>query len=103
MTSQANRLHGIIESGKALEFFTTTDKEYSQVVWAVFGAIETNEVIVRASVNGHHFYHSAPSPLLVPLMADRRFGIDVADKVVAEHLSNELWASHGAAMVALLR
>lgn len=103
METENNRLHGIIESGKALEFFTTTDKEYSQIVWAVFGAIETNEVIVRASVKGQHFYHSAPSPLLVPLMVDRRFGIDVADKALAEHLSNELWARDGAAMVALLR
>ncbi len=103
METEHNRLHGIVESGKALEFFTTTDKEYSQIVWAVFGAIETNEVIVRASVNGQHFYHSAPSPLLVPLMVDRRFGIDVADNARAEHLSNELWARDGEAMVAMLR
>jgi hypothetical protein len=103
VSPESKRLHAIVESGNTLEFFSTGDKEYSQIRWTVFGAIDTNEVIVRASVNGHHFYHSAPSPLVVPLMADRRFGIDVADNAVAEHLSNELWASHGAAMVALLR
>lgn len=103
MSSETDRLQSIVEAGKALEFFSTEDKEHNQIVWTVFGAIETNEVIVRASVNGQHFYHSAPSPLLVPLMVDRRFGIDVADKALAERLSNELWARKGAAMVALLR
>ena len=103
MKSEYMRLHAIVESGNALEFFTTTDKEHEQIVWTVFGAIETNEVIVRASVNGHHFYHSAPSLLLIPVMADRRFGIDVADRALAERLSNELWAKEGVAMVAMLQ
>lgn len=103
MNPESKRLHAIVVSGKALEFFSTGDKEFSQIRWTVFGAIDTNEVIVRASVNGQHFYHAAPSPLLIPLMADRRFGIDVADNALAEHLSNELWARDGATMVGLLR
>lgn len=103
MNTESKRLHAIVESGRALEFFTTADKEYGQIQWTVFGAIETNEVIVRATAGGRHFYRSAPSPLLVPLMADRRFGIDVADNALAEHLSNELWARDGETMVELLR
>lgn len=103
MTSETDRLHSIVSSGEVLKFFSTNDKEFPQIIWAVFGAPETNEVIVRASVKGRHFYHAAPSPLLVLLMVDRRFGIDVADNALAEHLSNELWTRDGAAMVALLR
>lgn len=103
MKSEYARLHAIVTSEEVLEFFTATDKEHDQIVWTVFGAIETNELIVRASVNGRHFYRAAQSPLLVPRMIDRRFGIDVVDNALAEQLSNELWVRQGAAMVALLR
>ena len=103
MSTETDRLHSIVEAGKALEFFSTEDKEHSQIVWTVFGAIETNEVIVRASVNGRHFYHAAPSQLLFPPMIDRRFGIDVVDNALARHLSNELWERDGQSMVMLLR
>ncbi|RFF27203.1 hypothetical protein DZK25_09505 [Wenzhouxiangella sp. 15181] len=103
MSTEDNRLHGIVKSGKVIEFLSSADKEFEEIQWTVFGAIETNEVIVRASVGGKHFYHAAPSPLAVPVMADRRFGIDVADSALAEKLSNELWARDGAAMVALLQ
>ena len=103
MSPENERLHTIVESGRVLEFFSTTDKKFEQIQWTVFGAIETNEVIVRATVKGQHFYRAAPSPLLYPWMVDRRFGIDVADNALAEHLSNELWQSQGEVMVQLLR
>ena len=103
MASETDRLHRIIESGKALEFFSTEDKEYKNILWTVFGAIETNEVIVRASVNGQHFYHAAPSQLLYPAMIDRRFGIDVVDNALARRLSNELWERDGQSMIKLIR
>lgn len=103
MQSENERLHAIVMSGKVLEFFSTPDKEFSRLQWTVFGAIETNEIIVRASVSGTHFYHSEPSPLLFPLMIDRRFGIDVMDDALAQRLSNELWQSQGETMVQLLQ
>lgn len=95
MSDQIQRLHAIVESGNVIEFFSAPDNEYPGICWTVFGSIDTNEVIVRASVADRSFYHSSPSPLVFPTMADRRFGIDVADQQLASHLSTELWQQHG--------
>lgn len=103
METENARIHAIIESGKVLKFFSSADKEYGDIQWTVFGAIDTNEVIVRATVNDRHFYHAAPSPLAFPPMADRIFGIDVVDDRLAQHLSGELWRSEGESMLRLLR
>lgn len=103
MNPESARLHAIIESKQVLEFFSAADKKHGDIQWTVFGAIDTNEVIVRATVNGRHFYRAAPSPLVFPPMADRIFGIDVMDDRLAQHLSGELWQSEGQSMLRLLR
>lgn len=103
MSAESERLQEILESKKILEFFSAADKEHGDIQWTVCGAIETNEVIVRATINGRHFYRAAPSPLVFPPMADRIFGIDVMDDRLAQHLSGELWQSEGETMLRLLR
>ena len=103
MNPEIERLHAIVESDKVMEFFSMPDKEHDQIQWAIFGAVETNEIIVRATVKDRHFYCSAPSPLAIPPMADRRFGIDVADDSLARELSDQLWQREGEAMLELLR
>jgi hypothetical protein len=100
---ESKRLHAIVESGKVLEFFSMPDKDHDQIQWTIFGAVETNEIIVRATVKDRNFYRSAPSPLAIPPMADRRFGIDVADDALARELSDQLWQREGEAMLELLR
>lgn len=97
--TEHTRLESVIANGRVVKFFETTDKEIIGVIWAVYGAIDTNEIIVAARAGDVVAYGSAPSLLIAPPMVDRRFGIDVADSDVAERLSIELWEAHGAKLV----
>lgn len=86
-----------------MEFFRTTDKEHSDLIWAVYGTPPTNEIFVQATAGDGHFVKAAPSPLAYPLMQDRRFGIDIADNQLAKSLSNEVWQENKEAILAALR
>jgi hypothetical protein len=94
MKSDADRLKDLIVRDEVLEFFQASDKEHPELQWTVYGSIPTNEVFVRADARGTVFVQSSPSELLYPVMADRRFGIDVADNFVAEKLSAEIWSAN---------
>lgn len=94
MKSDRDRLNEFLETGDAVEFFLTSDKEYGGLRWGVYGAPPTNEVFVLADANGRIFVSAAPSILLFPPMSDRKFGIDIADQFVAEKLSAEIWSAN---------
>jgi hypothetical protein len=71
------------------------DKQVPQVLWDQCGIIPTNEVAVIARCGTARFFAKAPSYLLVPPMADRIFGPDVADLQLGDELANLLWECHG--------
>ena len=70
------------------------DREYAQVKCSIYGAPKTNELFVRLSNRGFSVVAVAPSPLAYPVMADRVFGLDVADHAVAFGLADKLWELH---------
>ncbi|MEC9358664.1 MAG: hypothetical protein VX836_12450 [Pseudomonadota bacterium] len=76
------------------------DKQVPEVIWDQYGVVPTNEVAVVASCGPITFFARAPSILLVPGMADRIFGTDVADLQLGQALADALWARHGAALTA---
>jgi hypothetical protein len=67
------------------------DKEYPEISWAIFGLPITGEIAVLARVGDLRLGRAAPSPLLIPKMSERVFGIDLADHDLAMQLSGELW------------
>ena len=69
------------------------DKDVPEVSWSTYGLIETNEVGVIVQCGRLCFGALAHSSLVHPAMADRLFGIDVADEQLALKLSEELWAA----------
>ncbi|GAB3686490.1 hypothetical protein [Salinisphaera aquimarina] len=89
------RLSAALESNGYIEFFKTIDKDYPSVVWAVYGLIETNEIVVKASSGSQVVLQAAPSNLVMPHMGDRMFGIDTADSELASELSLRIWEKHG--------
>ena len=95
MSNESERLLGIIESGAVIEYYTQPDKEHPEILWTVFGATRTEEVIVRAKVADQSFLISSPSRLAVPPMCDRIFGIDFNDEQLARQLSDQMWAQIG--------
>lgn len=100
MLSDKDRLDEFLRIGETIEFFHVSDKEHAKLCWRVFGVPPTNEIFVRAEVGALQFVKAAPSLLAYPLMEDRRFGIDVADKYVAEKLSIEVWEENSDAIAA---
>jgi hypothetical protein len=76
------------------------DKQFPEVTWDQYGIVPTNEVVVVASCGPVRFFASAPSLLLVPVMADRIFGTDVADQLLGHELGDALWERHAAALIA---
>jgi len=67
------------------------DKEYPYIKLSIWGSIPTNELFVKLSNGVVEFVASVPSPLIYPVMADRRFGIDVSDHRAAIELAEKLW------------
>lgn len=76
------------------------DKEYPEVTWCQFGIVPTIEVAVVARCGALAFFAKAPSWLVVPVMADRVFGTDVADIQLGQDLADHLWDRHGAELIA---
>jgi len=76
------------------------DPEYPAVKCSIYGAPKTNELFVRISNGSLSFVASAPSPLEFPVMADRLFGLDVADHAVAFGLADQLWEQHRTELLA---
>ena len=63
---------------------------------SIYGVPKTNELFVRIANGKISFVAVAPSPLEFPVMADRIFGMDVADHAVAFGLADKLWEQHRA-------
>jgi hypothetical protein len=76
------------------------DKQYPEVTWDQYGIVPTNEVAVVGRCGSAGYYAKAPSYLLVPGMADRIFGTDVADQHLGHELADRLWERHGAELIA---
>lgn len=76
------------------------DREYAQVKCSIFGAPKTNELFVRLTNGTFSVVAAAPSPLEYPVMADRVFGLDVADHAVAFGLADQLWDQHRVRLLA---
>lgn len=51
----------------------------------------TMEIAVVVQVGQRRLALDEPSPLLTPSMADRIFGIDIADQQLAMELTDRLW------------
>jgi hypothetical protein len=78
------------------------DREYPDVKCAIYGDPKANELFVRLSHGSVSFVAVAPSPLDYPVMADRVFGLDVADHAVAFGLADKLWEQHREQLLAPL-
>jgi hypothetical protein len=102
MTDESTRLEALTQAPETMEYLDTTDKDFPEIRWTIFGAPNTDEIIVRAQVHGKSFYMAGASPLLYPSMIDRIFGIDIDDHALASSLSNQLWERDGAEMRAIL-
>lgn len=70
------------------------DREYPQITCSIYGVPKTNELFVRLTNRCISFVAATDSPLSFPAMADRVFGIDVADAQVAFGLAEKLWEEH---------
>jgi hypothetical protein len=76
-----------------------SDKQYPEVTWDQYGIVPTNEVAVVGRCGSAVYFAKAPSYLLVPGMADRIFGTDVADQQLGHELADRLWERHGAELI----
>ncbi|GAB3375151.1 hypothetical protein NCG89_03005 [Spongiibacter taiwanensis] len=57
------------------------------LTWTLFGVVESNELAVRGRAGRVDVFGHVPSLLFYPLIANRLFGINAADRVAAERLS----------------
>lgn len=103
MTKGDERLARLVEADSTLTFFDCDDREHPGIQWTVYGLPDSNEVVVRATAAGTHFYKAAASRLTYPAMIDRWIGIDVLDNQLAGELSNALWEEHGEELKMLIR
>jgi hypothetical protein len=74
------------------------DPEYPTVRCSIYGAPKTNELFVRLTNGQRSFVAVTLSPLEFPVMADRVFGLDIADHAAAFGLADQLWETHRAAL-----
>lgn len=91
----AERLADYIKGQQVIHFVShADDKEYPYIKLSILGAILTNELFVKLTNGRVEFVAFVPSPLIYPVMSDRRFGIDVSDHSAAIKLAEELWELH---------
>ncbi|PTY04254.1 hypothetical protein DB347_20370 [Opitutaceae bacterium EW11] len=94
-TSPAARLEQHLRSKSCIAYEENLkDREYPFVTCSIYGAPKTNELFVRLTNGQISFVDVTQSPLLYPAMADRIFGMDVADSQVAFGLAEKLWEKH---------
>lgn len=87
------KLDDALARGRAIQFCDESpDNQFPEIAWQIFGLMGSNEVVVVARCGELRLAASRESGLLYPPMADRIFGIDVADQELAMQLSDELWA-----------
>lgn len=91
----AERLQQFLHAKQLIVFADEIpDKEYPYIRCSMWGAIPTNELFVRLSNGDVSFVECTPSPLEVPVMGDRIWGMDVSDAHVAGALADAMWERH---------
>lgn len=70
------------------------DREYAHITCSIYRVPKTNELFVRLTNGVVSVVAVTPSPVPFPAMADRVFGIDVADSNAALALADKLWEQH---------
>lgn len=96
----AVRLRALLAENAVIRYLERVrDREFPSIHWSVFGAPATNELFVCVSNGRTDFVEAIESPLLYPPMADRIFGIDVADLRAAEELSGRMWTKYQHALL----
>lgn len=91
----AVRLEAYITANQVLTFEPGfPDKEFPYIICSMWGVIPTNELFVRLSNGNVSFIDCVRSPLDVPTMADRVFGMDLEDANAAGALADRIWARH---------
>lgn len=93
--SIAMRNNQVIDYGVGM-----ADREFPAITWARYGLIETNEIVVTATVATLCLGIAGQSPLIYPVMIDRVFGPDVDDEALASELSEQLWNAQSRRLIA---
>lgn len=70
------------------------DKEYPYIKLSIYGATKTNELFVKLTNGQLDFVEVVPSPLVLPGMADRIWGMDAEDSAAAFGLADKMWEKH---------
>jgi hypothetical protein len=97
----ALRLAEAIARGEVIAYLEDSgDKEYPDLRWSIYGLPRTGEIAVRVSIGDLTLAIAEASPLQLPAMEDRIFGIDVVDQQLANELSETLWTSHADVLIA---
>jgi hypothetical protein len=98
--SAAARLERLLRAKACIVYHENLpDREYPEVKCSIYGAPKTNELFIRIAKGPLAFVAVTPSPLEFPVMADRLFGLDVADHAVAFGLADQLWEQHREALL----
>ena len=74
-----------------MHYFTEPDKERSDITWEVLGDEETEEIVVRAKVGQMIYEERQRSPIVIPEMCERIFGIDESDLRMSFEMSNRIY------------
>jgi hypothetical protein len=99
--SAADRLSEAVAKGNAIAYLKdSSDKEHPELRWSIYGLPRTGEIAVLVAIADLSLAMTGASPLLVPAMEDRIFGIDVADQQLADELSDTLWSQHADVLIA---
>jgi hypothetical protein len=67
------------------------DNQYGEIRWSQYGLIETNEIAVMVKCGTKAFAAKAGSPLQMPPLADRIWGMDVLDRELSFKLADRIW------------
>lgn len=91
----AERLEAYIAADQVIAFEPGfPDKEFPYIICSMWGVVPTNELFVRLTNGEVSFIDCVRSPLEVPSMGNRIFGMDVEDANAAGTLADQLWARH---------
>lgn len=91
----AERLEAFIAADQVIAFEPgIPDKEFPYIICSMWGVVPTNELFVRLTNGEVSFIDCVRSPLEVPSMCDRVFGMDVDEANAAGALADQIWERH---------
>lgn len=70
------------------------DKKYKYIQLSIYGSVRTNELFIKLTNGKAVFVEAIGSPVLVPSMASRIFGMDVEDSKEAFRHAEVMWQKH---------